>query len=281
MAGMYDGRFVFLFMNGEQVGQVAAAGTLRNVFAPIRIGATTPVSAFKGVIDEVWLSTNVVSKEELMALSCIRRPSTFAVNPAHGGPVPFDTPVNYQISVHEQRRRRGAAQSPYQLSSTSSGPETAALVQAADDGGIPPGAGGAAVPQGRPNRWPSRRRWFDGRWRLFRVGWHRSAGGPIGRDGGGPIFDGGGQVRSAKAVRLRLRLPMPAFGSSPTSRSSRSADARCLLGRRNGARTPSPDFIVCRSSSSTSARVSSSSTASCFSSWPSRPAASSAAAGSS
>ncbi|HMI88822.1 MAG TPA: LamG domain-containing protein [Polyangiaceae bacterium] len=99
VAGMYDGRFVFLFMNGEQVGQVAAAGTLRNVFAPIRIGATTGAQHFDGVIDEVWLSTNVVSKEEITGLSCILRPTTVAITPAHGGPVSFDTPVNYQVNV--------------------------------------------------------------------------------------------------------------------------------------------------------------------------------------
>src|SRR5262249_19135271 len=41
VAGMYDGRFLRLFMNGEQVGQVLVQGTIRNVVAPIRIGATT------------------------------------------------------------------------------------------------------------------------------------------------------------------------------------------------------------------------------------------------
>jgi hypothetical protein len=89
-------------MDGEQVGQVAAAGTLRNVFAPIRIGATTQSQHFDGLIDEVWLSTNVVSKDEIMGLSCIRRPSMVAITPARGAPVPFDTPVNYQISVTNQ-----------------------------------------------------------------------------------------------------------------------------------------------------------------------------------
>lgn len=99
VAGMYDGRFVFIFINGEQVGQVAAAGTLRNVFAPIRIGATTQSQHFDGAIDDVWLSTNFVPKEQLVALSCIRRPSTVSIAPDRGGPVPFDTPVNYQINV--------------------------------------------------------------------------------------------------------------------------------------------------------------------------------------
>jgi hypothetical protein len=99
VAGMFDGRFVFIFINGEQVGQVAAAGTLRNVFAPIRIGATTQSQHFVGAIDDVWLSTNFVPKEQLIALGCVRRPSTVTVTPELGGPVPFDTPVNYQIRV--------------------------------------------------------------------------------------------------------------------------------------------------------------------------------------
>ena len=143
VGGMYDGRFVFLFMNGEQVGQVAAAGTLRNVFAPIRIGATTQSQSFKGVIDEVWLSTNVVSKEEVLALSCIRRPTTFAVTPAQAGPVPFDTPANYQVSVanHDTGRCGG---SPYQLSFNLFGfTEAAALASAADGGSDFPEGGSA------------------------------------------------------------------------------------------------------------------------------------------
>ena len=68
VAGMYDGRFLFLFINGEQFGQVFGGLDVRNVFAPIRVGATTQTQSFKGTIDEVWVSTNVVSKEELMAL---------------------------------------------------------------------------------------------------------------------------------------------------------------------------------------------------------------------
>src|SRR5438477_2620542 len=56
VAGMYDGRFLFLFINGEQFGQVFAGLPVRNVFAPIRIGATTQTQSFHGVIDDVWVS---------------------------------------------------------------------------------------------------------------------------------------------------------------------------------------------------------------------------------
>ena len=99
VAGLYDGRFLFLFVNGEQIGQVLQVGTIRNVFAPIRIGATTDSQHFDGLIDEVWLSTNVVSKDELMALSCIAAPPTLAVTSSATGAVPPDTTVHYSIAL--------------------------------------------------------------------------------------------------------------------------------------------------------------------------------------
>src|SRR5262249_35286800 len=88
VSGRFDGTFVSLFINGQQFGQIFAAGSLRNVFAPIRIGATTQSQHFDGTIDEVFLSTQPISKEELEALSCIHRTTTFAVSPATSGPVP-------------------------------------------------------------------------------------------------------------------------------------------------------------------------------------------------
>ncbi|MGH7434907.1 MAG: LamG domain-containing protein, partial [Polyangiaceae bacterium] len=99
VAGMFDGTFVYLLVNGQLFGQVYGAGTLRDVIAPVRIGATTQSQHFNGVIDEVFVSTETMSTSDLAALSCIHRPSTAAVTPAVGGPVPFDTPVSYSIAV--------------------------------------------------------------------------------------------------------------------------------------------------------------------------------------
>jgi len=99
VAGMFDGTFVFLFIDGQQFGQVYGAGTLRDVFAPIRIGATTQTQHFNGIIDEVFLSTEPTDASTLEALACLSHPSTFAVNPAVGPPVTFDTDVHYDIGV--------------------------------------------------------------------------------------------------------------------------------------------------------------------------------------
>ena len=99
VAGMYDGTFVFLFIDGKQFGQVFAAGTVRDVFAPIRIGATTQSQFFNGTIDEVFLTTQTITSDVLTALSCIGRPSTMTINPPTSGPVPSETTVSYDVSV--------------------------------------------------------------------------------------------------------------------------------------------------------------------------------------
>jgi hypothetical protein len=99
VAGMYDGTFVFLFINGQQFGQVFVGQPLRDVFAPLRIGATTQTQHFDGIIDEVFVSTQAITASTLTDLACITRPSTLAVNPLTSGPVPFDTDVHYDINV--------------------------------------------------------------------------------------------------------------------------------------------------------------------------------------
>ncbi len=99
VAGLYDGTFVYLFINGQQFGQVFAGSALRDVFAPLRIGATTQSQHFDGIIDEVFVSMQPTSKDALTALACIGHPTTIAVNPPTSAPVPFDTTVAYSISV--------------------------------------------------------------------------------------------------------------------------------------------------------------------------------------
>ena len=99
VAGMYDGTFVFLFINGQQFGQVFAAGSVRDVFAPIRIGATTQSQFFDGTIDEVFLTTQTITSDVLTSLACVARPSALSVNPTTSGPVPPDTNVSYEISL--------------------------------------------------------------------------------------------------------------------------------------------------------------------------------------
>jgi len=99
VAGMYDGTFVFLFINGQQFGQVFAGGTLRNVFAPLRFGATSQAQFLNGLLDEVFVSTEEISKDTLTALSCITRPSSMSVSPVASLPTPPDTNAHFDITL--------------------------------------------------------------------------------------------------------------------------------------------------------------------------------------
>jgi hypothetical protein len=98
VAGLYDGHFLFLFLDGQQVGQVSAAGTLRNVAEPIRIGGSG-AQRFDGLIDEVWFSKNPVDPSQIAELSCINQPPTLSVTPPTSGVVQPDTTVTYSVSV--------------------------------------------------------------------------------------------------------------------------------------------------------------------------------------
>ena len=99
VAGVYDGTFVFLFINGQQVGQIFAAGTIKNVSAPIRIGNNVDEERFFGTIDGVFLSEDPLSENEIASLSCIRRPATFTASPLSSGPVAPGTAVTYDIAL--------------------------------------------------------------------------------------------------------------------------------------------------------------------------------------
>ncbi|WP_437499702.1 LamG-like jellyroll fold domain-containing protein [Sorangium sp. So ce1099] len=99
VAGIYDGRFVRLFLNGEQVGQISAAGTIRDINAPIHIGNNPQQQRFTGLLDEVWLSNSPTTGAQIAELSCINHPETVTVTPASSGPVAPNTPVTYQVAV--------------------------------------------------------------------------------------------------------------------------------------------------------------------------------------
>ncbi|WP_438003970.1 LamG-like jellyroll fold domain-containing protein [Sorangium sp. So ce321] len=99
VAGTYDGRFVRLFLNGEQVGQISAAGTIRDINAPIHIGNNPQRQRFIGLLDEVWISNSPTTGTEIAQLSCINHPETVTVTPASSGPVAPNTPVTYQVAV--------------------------------------------------------------------------------------------------------------------------------------------------------------------------------------
>jgi hypothetical protein len=99
VAGWYDGTYLQLLINGQGFPQVEIGERLRNVFAPILVGATGERQFFDGIIDNVYFSTEFTLVTELNELACVNKPSSVSINPATGGPVTFDTPVHYDVVV--------------------------------------------------------------------------------------------------------------------------------------------------------------------------------------
>jgi hypothetical protein len=99
VAGVFDGTFVFLFINGQQVGQVFAGGTLKDANAPVRIGNNAQQESFLGTIDRVLLTPDPLSASDIAALTCIHRPPTLTASPLASGPVAAGTAVTYNVSA--------------------------------------------------------------------------------------------------------------------------------------------------------------------------------------
>jgi Concanavalin A-like lectin/glucanases superfamily len=99
VAGTYDGHFLFLYLDGQQVGQDDFPGTLKDANGPIEIGNDVAEDHFAGAIDDVWISTDTVGLSDIAALSCIQKPPTFVATPAAGPPSPPDSSVDYSIVV--------------------------------------------------------------------------------------------------------------------------------------------------------------------------------------
>jgi len=99
VAGTYDGHFVLLYLDGQQVGQVDFPGTLKDANGPIEIGNNSSDEHFAGAIDNVWIATDTVAASDIAALTCIQRPATVVVTPAVGPASPPDSSVDFSVVV--------------------------------------------------------------------------------------------------------------------------------------------------------------------------------------
>lgn len=104
VAGSYDGQFVFLYLNGQQVGQVDLPGAIREANGPITIGNNASKQHFNGAIDNVWISTSPVTLSDIAALACLPGQATAVATPTDGPPSTPDTPVDYKVVVTNNDR---------------------------------------------------------------------------------------------------------------------------------------------------------------------------------
>ncbi len=150
VGAFYDGQFVFLFLDGQQVGQVDSPGTLRDVArTAILVGESPSDQYFEGAIDNVWISTNPVSAGDIEALSCVPSPATIAVTQSPTGPVTAGTTVSYSVAVTDHDLGFCPAQSYFfALASVNSGGGVGPI--GGDDAGGPVGEDAGVGPPPPP-----------------------------------------------------------------------------------------------------------------------------------
>jgi hypothetical protein len=68
VAGVYDGAFARLYVNGVPVAQAPASGSLQASSRPLCIGDCPSWNAFAGAIDEVWLGNEALPRAQIRQL---------------------------------------------------------------------------------------------------------------------------------------------------------------------------------------------------------------------
>jgi hypothetical protein len=99
VAGIYDGSFIFLFVDGARVGQVSAQGRLRDPNVPLRVGRGINGLPFTGKIDELWIANTPVSEFDVTRRACIAHPFELQITPSEPVSVAVDESATFQIDV--------------------------------------------------------------------------------------------------------------------------------------------------------------------------------------
>lgn len=132
LAGVFDGSFVRLFRDGQQVGQVAATGVLVDGSADIELGNNGQQRALHGRLDEVHVFNRALADFELIDHSCFRREPTVTVSPEN--PAAVDPEVTVQYEVVMRNNDVGACPPAFPFLSIS---ETPAGISASADNPFP------------------------------------------------------------------------------------------------------------------------------------------------
>lgn len=99
VAGLYDGTFVRLFEDGAQIGQVAATGLIEDAPGAIEIGNNQAQDWVHGRIDEVWLSKDPVTANDIATLSCIVGSPSISATPFSSGPQDPGASFTYDVTI--------------------------------------------------------------------------------------------------------------------------------------------------------------------------------------
>lgn len=102
VAATFDGQQAILYLNGVLTARASASGQMATGAGPILIGNDANGRRFTGTIDEIWLNTVAAPADQVMALTCVRKPILLSLTPTASPPVEAGTFVTFDVSLANQ-----------------------------------------------------------------------------------------------------------------------------------------------------------------------------------
>jgi hypothetical protein len=99
VAATYDNSTIRLYLDGKEVGHFDVPGQLVAAPGPFLMGNDGSKRLFAGTLDNASLDLRALSPDEVMQLTCLRRPVTLAGTPAISPPTQPGATATYDITL--------------------------------------------------------------------------------------------------------------------------------------------------------------------------------------
>ncbi|MFO0726398.1 MAG: LamG domain-containing protein [Myxococcota bacterium] len=99
VAGTYDGAMLRLYIDGVEVANTRARGSVQNLSGPVVMGNDGSHRLFPGLMDNGFLDRRALSLSEVQDLNCIRVDPTVVATPAVSAPTLPGVPAFYDVTI--------------------------------------------------------------------------------------------------------------------------------------------------------------------------------------
>jgi hypothetical protein len=95
----YDGTWLRIYLNGQEVARQHAVGSVAPAAGPLLMGNDGSKRLFAGLVDEAFFDARALSATEVFGLTCVRHPLTVAGTPSSSAPTPSGVPASFDIAI--------------------------------------------------------------------------------------------------------------------------------------------------------------------------------------